>query len=536
MKKSLSAKQIIKRFETYKSERNTWESHWQELADYILPEKNNIQISDNPGQKKNTQVLDATGMDCAETLAGTLHTLLTNPNDEWFEMTTGDSEVDKQDEVRLWMQDSTTRMHNAMNNSNFQTEVHEIYLNLVCFGTAGLSTEEDEIMDMVFASRPIQEIFLEEDSRGRISEVYRSFQWTAEQCAQEFGVDKLSKTLKKAYDKDERTKFDIIHAIYPGDEKGDGKAAQFAIVSQYVAVVDKEILREKGYHEKPLMTPRWIKVSGEKYGRSPGMKALPEIKTLNVMTATTIKGAQKVVDPPLQAPDDGFVLGVITKPAGINYYRAGSTDRIEPLYNNTRIDFGFQVLEMKQKAIKSAFYTDQLKLQQGGPMMTATEVLQRTEEAMRLLGPMLGRMQSEFLRPLIDRVFGIMLRRNRFKPIPVQLRGRKLDVHYSSLIAKSQRMAKGQNILRTIQAAEPFINADPTVMDNFNGDRTARYVGTIYGFPQECLNTAEEMKTTREARGKAQQQAVQQQQQAAQADTVSKVLPAAAQMQAAQRK
>ncbi len=536
MKKSLSAKQIIKRFETYKSERSTWENHWQELADYILPEKNNIQINDSPGVKKNVNVLDATGMDSCETLAGTLHTLLTNPNDEWFEMTTGDADLDKVDAVRLWMQDSVTRMHNGMNNSNFQTEVHEIYLNLCCFGTAGLSTEEDEKTDMVFASRPIQELFLEEDNRGRISEVYRAFQWTAEQCALEFGVGKLSKTIKKAYDKDERTKFDIIHAIYPGDEKGDGKESMFPVVSQYVAVVDKEILREKGYNEHPLMTPRWIKVSGEKYGRSPGMKALPEIKTLNVMTATTIKGAQKVVDPPLQAPDDGFVLGVITKPAGINYYRAGSTDRIEPLYNNTRIDFGFQVLEMKQKAIKSAFYTDQLKLQQGGPMMTATEVLQRTEEAMRLLGPMLGRMQSEFLRPLIDRVFGIMLRRNRFKPIPVQLRGRKLDVHYSSLIAKSQRMAKGQNILRTIQAAEPFINADPSVMDNFSGDKTARFIAGVYGFPQECLSTKDEIAATRKARNDAQQQVIQQQQQAAQAEQVSKVLPAAAQAQAAQRK
>jgi hypothetical protein len=249
------------------------------------------------------------------------------------------------------------------------------------------------------------------------------------------------------------------------------------------------------------------------------------------MTETTIKGAQKVVDPPLQIPDDGFLGQIRTFPGGLNFYRAGSEDRITPILNDARIDFGFQTLEMKQLKIRQCFYVDQLKLQQGGPQMTATEILQRTEESMRLLGPMLGRFQSEFLRPLIDRLFGIMVRRKMFKPVPQQLQGKNLDVRYSSLIAKAQRMAEGQNIMRTLQAAEPFINIDPSVADNFDGDKAMKRIARIYGAPQDIFRTAEDVGKVREAKNKANEEMLKQQQQATQADQMAKVMKVAGSQQ-----
>lgn len=85
---------------------------------------------------------------------------------------------------------------------------------------------------------------------------------------------------------------------------------------------------------------------------------------------------------------------------------------IKPIFNNTNLEFGYQAMADRQKRVRDCFYIDHLRLQQGGPMMTATEVMQRTEEAMRLLGPMLGRQQVEFLRPLIMRTYGIAARRN----------------------------------------------------------------------------------------------------------------------------
>ena len=226
---------------------------------------------------------------------------------------------------------------------------------------------------------------------------------------------------------------------------------------------------------------------------------------LNKMNETLLIGAQKKVDPPIQMPDDGFALPIVTRPGGINYYRSGSNDVIKPIFNDTNLEFGYQAMEDRRQRVRDTFYVDQLKLRQGGPMMTATEVLQRTEESMRLLGPMLGRMQSEYLRPLINRVFNIMLRKGKIKPAPAAMKGHTLDVRYSSLIAKSQRLADAQNILRTVQAVAPFMQMDPSVADNFNGDACARIVAGVYGFPQLGLRSAADVQRLRQQRAEAQQ-------------------------------
>lgn len=527
MKYTLKPEKAIERFQKVKAERNLWESHWQECADYGLPRKNDIVNRDFvQGQKKGVNILDSTMMDSAELLAGALQGLLTNPNAEFFEMTTGDDDLDNDDEVRMWLQDSVKKMHRVLNNSNFQTEVHELYLDEVIIGTAVMTIEDDPDSVVTFSTRPIGECYLRENRKGLIVEIYRCFKWSAQECAEEFGVENLTPKIKEAYDRGRDDKFEILHCVYKAGDFGSasGRKSTFPWASQYIAVGEKKNLKVKGFWEWPTVTPRWSKISGETYGRSPGMKALPEAKTLNVMTETTIKGAQKVVDPPLQIPDDGFLGSIRTYPGGLNYYRAGSEDMIKPILNDSRIDFGFQTIEMKQRKIRECFYVDQLKLQQGGPQMTATEILQRTEEAMRLLGPMLGRFQSEFLRPLIDRVFGIMARKNMFKPVPRQLSGKLLDVRYSSLIAKAQRMNEGQNIMRTIQAAEPFIMADQSVLDNIDGDKALKHIAKIYGMPQDILRPEEQVAELRKQRNEANAEMAQMQKDQAQADQMSKVL------------
>lgn len=500
-------KQIKKKYDYLKGNRGTWETHWQDLSDYILPRKDNINKTTTPGEKKRIQLLDNSAMQANELLAGALHGLLTNPNSTWFELTTGDLEIDNADGVRQWLQDSARRMHLLLNNTNFQTEVHELYLDLCCFGTGPMTIEEDDDKIIIFGSRTIGEVVVDENNKGFVDEMYREFEWNARQIVNEFGFENVGDKVQKCYTDDREDKFKIIHAVYPQRNVDGKQAGQFAYMSHYVLHCDEIELRVKGFRELPFVCPRWSKITGEIYGRSPGMIALPEAKTLNKMTEVMIIGAQKVVDPPLQAPDDGFVLPIITKPGSMNYYRAGSNDRIQPIFNDTRLDFGQAAMGDRRQRIREAYYVDQLQLS-NGPQMTATEVMQRTEERMRLLGPMLGRLQSEFLSPLIDRVFAIMLRRNMFTEFPAELRGRDLTVQYSSMIARTQRMNEGNNITRTIQAAAPFLQMDQTAIDNFNIDNAVRTIANIFGLPQEMLKDKKEVAQVREARAKAQQEAI----------------------------
>jgi hypothetical protein len=520
----LTPDQVVKEFQRIKSSRINWEDHWQEVAEFHLPRKAIINTIRTPGDKRHQILLDNTGMNSAEKLAGFLHGLLTNPSIEFFELTSGDVELDKQDDVRKWLQDATRRMHNVLNNSNFQTEVHEMYMDLVLFGTAPMLIVEDDRFIVRFSSKNIRDTFIDESNQGVVNKVYQCFDWTADKIVAEFGEENVGEKVLKAFRENTPEKFKIIHAVYEEDPANPKRRAK-KFVSQYVLERFKVNLRVGGFREMPYVAPRWSKTTGEIYGRSPGMTSLPEMKTLNKMMETTIKGAQKVVDPPLQVTDDGVVLPIRTRPGSVNYVRAGA-DPIKPILNDARIDFGFQAMEDKRTRVRAAFFVDALVLREG-PQMTATEVLQRTEESSRLLGPVLGRQQHEFLRPLIDRLFEIMVRKDMFLPFPASLEGRDLDVQYSSLIAKSQRVTESQNILRALEALSPFITLDPGVADNLDGDAALQVIARTFTLPQEIIRDKEEVEAIRQNRAEQEAAATQIAAETQQAETVSKLAGAA---------
>ena len=118
-------KEIIEKFNRLKSERHNWENHWQELYDYMLPRKATVNVTLTPGDKRNVFLYDNTAMHSAQLLSNALHSLLTNPSSLWFELSTGDFRIDKQDDVRFWMQNAAKRVFDVLNNTNFQTEIHE---------------------------------------------------------------------------------------------------------------------------------------------------------------------------------------------------------------------------------------------------------------------------------------------------------------------------------------------------------------------------------------------------------------------------
>lgn len=524
-----SPKQIQEKIKHLKGERGTWETHWQECMDYILPRKNNVIESRVKGEKVNQFLLDNTALQSNVLLSGFLHGLLTNPNSQWFELITDDKVLNEDDEVRLWLQDTSDIILHSLNNSNFQTEIHEVYIDLGAIGTACMSIEEDDQTDIRFSARHIKGVFIDENHKGEITEVFREFRWNARQIVNEFGEEVLAKSrsLQKAFEKDDPREFCLFHAVYPKEVHPQIQGAK-PWISQYVLEDGLVELRSSGFREFPYVVPRWTKNTGEKYGRSPGMNALPEAKTLNMMVETTIKGAQKVVDPPLQAPDDGFLSSIRTRPGAVNFYRAGSQDRIVPIFNDARVDFGFQAIEEKRARIRESFFVDQLRLRDGTPQMTATEVEARIEQAFRFMGPVLGRQQSELLRPLIDRVFEILQRKGKIPQAPAALEGRVIDVQYSSMIARSQRQGEAKAILRTVEQATPFISANPALLDLIDGEKALRSLARLNNFPQDILRSDQEVKKIREQRAE-QEVAVQEQEAAAQtAENIGKAGPALA--------
>ena len=222
------------------------------------------------------------------------------------------------------------------------------------------------------------------------------------------------------------------------------------------------------------------------------------------MSKTIIQAAQKQIDPPLLVPDDGFILPVRTQPGGLNFFRAGTRETISPLNTGANIPIGLNMEQQRRESIRSAFYVDQL-LSGTSPNMTATEVVQRQEERMRVIGPVLGRLMNEMLRPLIDRVFALMLREEMLSVPPEILQGRDIDIEYVSPLAKVQKSSSLNSTMKALEILLPLSQSLP-VGDHLDADGLVRHVTDSLGVPKTVLRSSAEINETREARQKMQEQ------------------------------
>lgn len=542
----LAPQKLIEHYNKCKAGRGNFESIWQKIGEFIVPLRQDVQNTRSDGQPSYEDIYDSTGMVCCELLAGALHGMLTSPTQTFFYLTTGDIVLDQKDTVRRWLASTARKMHNRLNSSNFQTEVHEYYIDLCGFGNGSLFIEEDVADAIRFSCRPLKEVHVKENSKGIIDTMYRCYKLNAKGLYEEFGEANLPDKIKEAYKAGKTEEYEILQGIYPRevaekqyDSNDPAMAAlssmpkvNFPFISQSVLLQEKQNVLVKGYYEFPNIFGRWSKIAGEDYGRGPGEKALPDVLTINEMTRVTLVGAQKVIDPPLQVPDDGFVMPLVTRPGGFNYYRAGSpqTDRIQPIFADSRIDFGYQAIDRKTLAIREAFYVDQLQLR-NGPQMTATESNIRYEQSLRFLAPMLGRQNYEFLTKLVERVYGIMDRRNEFDDVPSELNGVPLKVRYSSVMAMQQRQSDMMNVTRGMQAVAPLIAMDPGVQDVIDAIKSAKYVLNLNNYPQECMRDEKEMKQIQDNRAKQQQEAEAMAREKMQSETMSNIGKASASAQ-----
>ena len=521
------ATRIAKRWDQLETASVNWKTHWQECYENIVPRKEDVVSSRMPGDRRNSDLYDTTAVLANEMLASALHGMLTNPETRFFELTFGDPALDEDQSVKDWCQDSGDRMFRVLNNTNFQTEIYEIYVDIGAIGTACLYMGEHDENTIHFSARAMKECRIDENNLGLIDVVYRCFKWRAHQIIEEFGEDKVPSFILKANEKNSQDQFEVIHSVEPMDKESKAESKEIgkshAFKSTYVMKETKFLLKRDGFREFPYAVPRWSKTSGEIYGRGPGMAMLPDIMMVNAMMLTVIQGAQKTVDPPLMVQDDGVIGVVRLTPGGLTIVRPGS-DQIRPLITDARIDFGQQMVEDVRKRIRAGFYVDQLQLRDG-PQKTAEEVRQLAEESLRLMGPVLGRQHFELLKPLITRLFGIMYRKNLLPQAPAKIQGKSFDVRYSSLIARAQRVMEAQNISRAMGIMEPLAQLKPEVLDVLDTDQLSREVWSIFGNKHKLLLSQRDLDKKRQAQAQAMAQAKQQQDQMHQAEVVNKSAP-----------
>ena len=507
--------------------RSTWESHWQEIADLMLPRKAEITKERARGDKRSTQIFDATGIHSLELLAASLHGMLTSSANRWFSLRYKEAVLNENDEAREWLEDSIDKMYLAFARSNFQQEIFENYHDLIAFGTSCLMVEEDEDDIIRFSARHIKEIYIEENKKGLIDNVYRKFKLTVDQAMQKFGPENLSKEINNTHKSNPYDEVEICHIVRPrfsyDGSKQDKKNMKFQSI--YFEHGTDHVISVGGFNESPYVVSRYLKSSTEIYGRSPSMNALPDVKVLNKMVEHGLKAAAKMIDPPLLVPDDSMLAPVRMTPGSLNYYRSGSRDRIEPLNIGQNTTVTLNAENARREAIARMFHVDQLQIQ-SNRTMTATEVLQRNEEKMRILGPVMGRIQSELLEPMINRVFSIMLRNRLFREAPPILANQEIDIEYVSPMALAQKGQELQNVMRGLELFGSLAQTMP-VMDYIDENGLVKQLVQTLGLPARMIKSDKEVQGIRMERQEAQQQQMQMQQQMAESEMAKNAAPLA---------
>ena len=506
--------------------RSNWEVHWQEVADYMLPRKADITLERPKGDKRHTVIYDGTAIHSLELLASSLHGMLTSSVNRWFALRFKETAINEDDEAREWLEDVLDKMYIAISRSNFQQEVFETYFDLIAFGTSCLQIEEDKDDIIRFSSKHIKEIYISEDAKGMVNCIYRRFKMSAKATVEKFGRDNVSlktlNTLKKAPFDD----IDLVHVVKPRNTYNPKKLDKqnMPFTSIYFEYDSGHIISQGGFKEFPYVVPRYLKASNELYGRSPGMNALPDVKVLNKMVEVGMKAAQKQVDPPLLVPDDSMLMPIRMSPGSINYYRSGTRDRIETLNIGANNPLGLNMEQQRREAISQTFHVDQLLITENRNM-TATEVVQRNEEKMRILGPVLGRLQSELLQPMIIRIFNIMLRNNLLPQAPEILLNQEIDVEYVSPMAQAQR---GQELSSIVRGLELFgqIGQVAPVNDYIDPQGLVKHLIKILGLPARMIRSDSEVEEIAQQKAEAQQQQAEMQQQMAESEMARNVAPA----------
>ena len=500
------AKQLKSSLQQLIQKRSTWEEHWQDVSDYFLTRKSDVNTQRTRGDKRNIQVFDSSAVHSLELLASSLHGMLTSSANRWFALRFKEADINSDDSAREWLEDATDKMYLAFARSNFQQEIFESYHDLICFGTSCLYIEEDSEDIIRFSSRHIKEIYISEDARGMVNCIYRRFKITAKAAVEKFGFDNLSRSIQNTYKSSPFDDVELCHVVKPREMYNPKKLdkSNMPFMSAYFEQNDDHIISQGGFRDFPYVVPRYLKASNEIYGRSPAMAALPDVKVLNKMVEISLKAAAKQVDPPLLVPDDSFTLPVRMSPGSINFFRAGSRDRIEPLNIGANNPLGLNMEDQRRKSIARTFHVDQLMIQESRTM-TATEVMSRNEEKMRILGPVMGRLQSELLQPMIIRVFSIMLRNKLFSPAPEILNGQEIDVEYVSPMALAQRGQELSSIMRGLEIFGSISQIAP-IQDWLDEKGLVQQIVKTLGLPAKMIRSDAEVEEIKAARQEQQAQ------------------------------
>lgn len=527
---------LLLRLQFLKLERASWIAHWREISEYLLPRSGRFFVTDRDrGEKRHNSINDSTATIALRVLAAGMMSGMTSPARPWFRLTTSDPALDESTEVKAWLAQVTRLMQMVFAKSNVYRALHSMYEELGAFGTAVtiILPNFDNVVHC--HSVTAGEYSISTDENGKVDTLYREFQMTVYQLVSQFGYENCSVVVRNMYDRHALDQWvSVVHVIEPRKNRDtnmkDAKNMPWASIYFEAGYVTDKFLRESGFKRFPALCGRWAVSGGDIYGNSPAMEALGDIKQLQHEQLRKSQGIDYQTNPPLQVPTSMKHKDMDMLPGGVSYVDvAGPHGGIRSAFEvNLNLQYLLEDIQDVRGRIRSTFYSDLFMMlaNQQDSRMTATEVSERHEEKMLMLGPVLERMHNEILDPLIDITFDQMADSGILPPAPKELQGHQVNVEFVSMLAQAQRAIATNGIDRFVSSMEQIAQVKPEVLDKFDADRWADSYADMLGVDPEMVLPTDKVQAIRQQRAQAQQQAAQQEQANQAADTAQKLASA----------
>lgn len=463
------------RYNALKQARAPWVRTWKQLSAYLSPTRGFFdgEVPNSGRVIDHKTLLDSSPSLAVGVLGAGMMSGLTSPARRWFNLALRPSSLTQLPGVNTWLSNVQKSIESALAKSNLYCVLQNMYEELAVFGTAAFFVEEDPRGGIYCRPFTAGEYVLDVDDKGCVNTFGRECFMTAQQLAEAFGIAVLPASISQEIKNDnEHTWHKVIHLILPNPQYHSTQAsnAHFAFLSVYF-MEDGTVLREGGYYEFPVICARWeTKNVSESYGRGPGWKCLGDVKMLQKMQKAKLVALDKNTNPPVMV--SASVQGEVNLlPGGITRCNSLTDAAIKPAYQvQTDLTALDEAIESVRQTIRSHFFADVFVMlsAQSTPNMTATEVAERRQEKMLLLGPVLQRLKTELLDPLIERTYYILLRQGEIPLAPDYLNGLEMQVEYISTIAQAQRASMLEPLAQGVQLAAQLTQADPSLATQVN--------------------------------------------------------------------
>lgn len=528
------------------NERNTYVAQWRDVCDHLMPTRPKWQITDhNKGDRRNQKIIDSTASFAHRTARAGVMSGVTSPARPWFRLSIPDKTLAESSPVKNWLFDVTQRMNNVYLRSNLYQVLPTVYGDMIGISTGCMLAERDLDTVLRFYSIPMGSFCIGLDDKLRVRTFFRDLQYNVRQLVEKFGMtdpdrpedidwDKFSTTVKTLYSqKNFEATIQVRHFILPNPDFNPGRpqAKYKRFLSCYYErsyigsgpspinsdMAEDIYLRESGYDYFPVLAPRW-EVSGEDiYGNNcPGFEALGDIRALQLMQKRKAQGIEKQINPPLRAFNSLKNQNIQGLPGRTTYVDPSGTQAgVAPIYE-VRPDINGMLLDIQdhQFRIRRAFYEDLFLMlaSSNDPNRTATEIMERKEEKLLALGPVLEQLNQDLLDPLIDITFFEMIEQGQLPEPPPEIQGLDIKVEYISIMAQAQKLIGIGTLERFLGMASQIVQFSPSSIDKIDADQAIDEYAEMTSIPPRVVRSDEAVAEIRQAQAQAAQAQMQMEQ------------------------